>query len=123
MELDFDKAGGIIPAVAQDADTGEILMLAYVNEEAWKETLATGFAVYYSRSRKRLWKKGETSGNVQRIRRILVDCDRDSVVFVVDQSGPACHTGHRSCFFTEYKDNRDVEIAPVVVKPEEMYGK
>ena len=99
-ELDFQKAGGIIPAVAQDYLSGEVLMLAYINPEAWQETLRTGRAVYFSRSRNRLWRKGEESGNVQIIKEILVDCDGDAVIYRVEQKGgAACHTGHRSCFF------------------------
>lgn len=93
-ELDFQKAGGIIPAVAQDYLSGEVLMLAYINPEAWQETLRTGRAVYFSRSRNRLWRKGEESGNVQIIKEILVDCDGDAVIYRVEQKGgAACHTG------------------------------
>ena len=98
-ELDFQKAGGIIPAVAQDYRSGEVLMLAYINPEAWQETLRTGHAVYFSRSRNRLWHKGEESGNIQIIKEILVDCDGDAVIYRVEQKGgAACHTGARSCF-------------------------
>ena len=93
MKLDFEKTDGLIPAIAQDFATGEVLMLAYINEEAWNETLATGRAVYYSRSRKKLWRKGEESGNVQVIKDIRVDCDCDTVIFMVEQiGGAACHT-------------------------------
>ena len=99
-ELDFDKTGGLIPAVAQDFRSGEVLMLAFIDREAWEETLRSGCATYFSRSRGKLWKKGESSGHVQKIHEILVDCDRDAVIFKVEQLGPgACHTGHRSCFF------------------------
>jgi phosphoribosyl-AMP cyclohydrolase len=100
-EIDFEKGGGLVPVVAQDANTGEILMLAYANKEAVEKTLQTGYAHYYSRSRKKLWMKGEESGNKQRVLKILVDCDADSLIYVVEQSGVACHTGNRSCFYRE----------------------
>ncbi|MBR2344185.1 MAG: phosphoribosyl-AMP cyclohydrolase [Lentisphaeria bacterium] len=102
VKLDFEKCGGLIPAVAQDHKTGEILMLAYISPESWAETLRSGYATYYSRSRQELWKKGETSGHLQKIMQILVDCDADTVVFKVEQIGNiACHTGNRSCFYRE----------------------
>ena len=100
-QLDFEKGGGLIPVVAQDAKSGEILMLAYANKEAVKKTLETGYAHYYSRSRKRLWLKGEESGNKQRVHKILVDCDQDALIYLVEQKGAACHTGNRSCFYRE----------------------
>lgn len=90
-----------MPAVAQDAESGEVLMLAWVDEEAWAETLATGFAHYHSRSRKTLWKKGGSSGNVQRIVETRVDCDEDAILYLVNQTGAACHTGERTCFYRE----------------------
>lgn len=125
IQLDFKKAGGLIPAVAQDAVTGEVLMLAYLNEEAWRETLATGHAVYFSRSRGKLWRKGEESGNVQIIREIRVDCDADTVLFKVEQKGgAACHTGHRSCFYRRVKDDRTLEETDApLFDPQEVYGK
>ncbi len=101
-ELDFKKCNGLIPAVAQDHLTGEVLMLAYISPESWAETLKSGYATYFSRSRNELWKKGATSGNLQVVKQILVDCDGDSVVFKVEQIGnAACHTGKRSCFYRE----------------------
>ena len=101
-ELDFKKCNGLIPAVAQDYLTGEVLMLAYISPESWAETLKSGYATYFSRSRNELWKKGETSGHLQKIKQILVDCDGDTVVFKVEQIGNiACHTGNRSCFYRE----------------------
>ena len=122
-ELDFDKTGGLIPAVAQDFRSGEVLMLAFINREAWEETLRSGCATYFSRSRGKLWKKGESSGHVQKIREILVDCDRDAVIFKVEQLGPgACHTGHRSCFFRRVAADRLEEIEPVVFDPEQVYS-
>jgi phosphoribosyl-AMP cyclohydrolase len=100
VQLDFDKSGGLLPAVAQDHRSGEVLMLAYMNRESWELTLQTGVAHYWSRSRGRLWKKGESSGNVQEVREIRVDCDGDAVLLKVHQRGEAaCHTGRRSCFF------------------------
>lgn len=96
--LDWDKMGGLIPAVAQDRATGEVLMLAYVNREAFLATLETGFATFFSRSKQRLWQKGETSGNVLRVHAAFVDCDGDAILLLVDPQGPACHLGTRSCF-------------------------
>lgn len=98
---DFKRAGGLLPAVAQDAVSGQVLMLAYMNAESFAETLATGRAVYFSRSRGCLWRKGDESGNVQRVVAVLVDCDGDSILLKVDQSGPACHAGYRSCFYRQ----------------------
>ncbi len=98
---DFQKGNGLIAAIAQDADTGEVLMLAWMNQQAWEATLATGEAHYYSRSRKELWHKGATSGHIQKVRAIRLDCDSDAVLLLIDQVGAACHTGHRSCFFRE----------------------
>ncbi len=124
VEPDFSKAGGLVPAVAQDFRTGEVLMLAYMNREAWMETLRTGCAVYYSRSRGKLWKKGEQSGNVQLIREIRLDCDADAVLLKVEQlGGAACHTGHRSCFYTLVDRNGfSREAESLVVDPAELYG-
>jgi phosphoribosyl-AMP cyclohydrolase len=98
MELKFDERG-LIPVITQDARTKEVLMLAYANEEAIRLTLETGFAHYWSRSRKKLWKKGETSGNVQRVVEVRYDCDCDSLLYLVEQEGNACHTGNFSCFY------------------------
>ena len=97
-ELDFLKGQGLIPVVVQDYKTREVLMVAYMNEEALKKTLDTGYATYWSRSRKKLWMKGETSGNTQKIKTILVDCDSDVLLLLVEQKGNACHKGTRSCF-------------------------
>lgn len=109
--IDFSKsADGLIPAVAQDADTREVLMVAYVNREALEETIRIGEAVYYSRSRHELWHKGATSGHVQKVRDILVDCDCDTIIYLVDQTGAACHTGSRSCFFRRLKDGKLEEV-------------
>ena len=125
MKLDFEKTNGLIPAIAQDFSTGEVLMLAYINEEAWQETLSTGRAVYFSRSRNKLWRKGEESGNVQLIKDIRVDCDGDTVIFMVEQiGGAACHTGHRSCFYTSVAmDGSTVELNAPLFDPEKVYHK
>lgn len=111
---------GIIPVVVVDAHTREILMVAYADQEALNLTRKTGYAHYYSRSRKRIWKKGEESGHVQQVVRILVDCDEDTLLYEVKQTGVACHTGHRSCF---YRTIEGEEIAPRVLDPEEVYRK
>jgi len=102
----FDERG-LVPAVAQDAGTGEVLMLAYMNAESLAATLATGFCTYWSRSRQKLWKKGETSGHVQRLKDIRYDCDADTLLLKIEQTGPACHTGERSCFFRRLSDPGD----------------
>lgn len=103
MKLDFKKGRGLIPVVVQDVESKEVLMLAYANEEALKKTLSTGYAHYWSRSRKRLWMKGETSGNTQKIREVMTDCDYDTLLYVVEQKGPACHTGEYTCFHNKLK--------------------
>lgn len=120
---DFAKAGGLVPAIAQDATTGEVLMLAYMNEAAWQATLATGEAHYYSRSRQSLWHKGGTSGHVQKVRAIRLDCDADTVLLLVDQvGGAACHTGRRSCFYHErLPDGSWQECSPIIFDPKEVY--
>lgn len=98
-ELNFGKGGGLIPVVTQDVNTNEVLMLAYMNEEALRRTLETGFAYYWSRSRNSLWMKGETSGNTQKVKNIMIDCDEDTILLQVEQKGNACHTGNRTCFY------------------------
>ena len=99
--IDFKKGDGLVPVVTQEAKTGKVLMLAYANREAVEHTMKTKFATYWSRSRNELWKKGDTSGHVQKIKKVLVDCDSDTLLYVVDQVGPACHTGSHTCFFTK----------------------
>ena len=122
--LDFDKAGGLVTALAQDAESGEILMLAHMNSDAFQRSLETGEVVYWSRSRNKLWHKGEESGNVQRIREIFIDCDGDAVLFKVDQvGGAACHTGRRSCFFRRVDETGVEDIGVQVFDPEEVYRK
>lgn len=116
---------GLVPVIAQDADNGQILMLAWVNQEALEETVECGNAVYWSRSRKRLWRKGEESGHVQQIVDIRLDCDNDALIYVVRQTGLACHTGRRSCFFQQLnrhgvKPAWDV-VEPILKEPSEIY--
>jgi len=124
ISLNFSKTDGLIPAIAQDHKTGEILMLAYINEESWRLTLESGIAHYWSRSRGKLWKKGESSGNVQEIREIRIDCDDDTVVFKVNQIGDAaCHTGYRSCFYRVVKGDDLVVDGERVFDPDDVYGK
>jgi len=124
IELDFSKSDGLIPAIAQDWKTGEVLMLAYINKLSWEETLKSGNATYWSRSRNKLWKKGEESGNFQKIREILVDCDDDTVIFKVDQiGGAACHTGYRTCFYRKIDGGKLKTVGEKVFNPEEKYRK
>ncbi|MDY3559312.1 phosphoribosyl-AMP cyclohydrolase [Gemmata sp. JC673] len=122
--LDFDKAGGLVPAVAQDADTGEVLMLAWMNREAFEETVRTGRAVYFSRSRNKLWRKGEESGHVQEVKSIFVDCDADTVLLKVTQlGGAACHEGYKSCFFRQLDGDELKVIAERIFDPKAVYKK
>lgn len=123
-KLDFAKSGGLLPAIVQDADTGEVLMLAYMNEEAYRRTLETRKAWFYSRSRNAFWMKGESSGNVQEVREVRVDCDADTVLLKVNQvGGAACHTGHRSCFYRREDAGRWVVEGEPVFNPDEVYKK
>ena len=123
QQPDFDKRGGLVTVVTQDADSGEVLMVAYMNREAWEKTLATGRACYYSTSRKQLWVKGETSGNVQDVKEIRIDCDADAVLLKVHQrGGAACHEGYKSCFFRTADQAGWRVVAERVVDPEELYG-
>ncbi len=119
VSLDFSKSpDGLIPAIAQDDESGEVLMLAFINEEAWRRSLETGYATYWSRTRGKLWQKGETSGHVQKIKEILVDCDHDTVIFKVEQAGgAACHTGYRSCFYRRIEGDELKIIVPKVFDP------
>jgi phosphoribosyl-AMP cyclohydrolase len=111
LEPDFDKSGGLIPAVAQDAKTGEILMLAYMNRESFKKTLESGQVHYWSRSRQELWRKGASSGHVQIVKDLYLDCDQDAIVVKIEQvGGVACHTGKRSCFHFKHISENDYEV-------------
>jgi phosphoribosyl-AMP cyclohydrolase len=122
---DFSKSSdGLIPAIAQDWQTGEVLMLAYINQEAWQESLKTGRGTYWSRSRQELWRKGDTSGHFQVIKEILIDCDLDTVIFKVEQiGGAACHKGYHSCFFTKILDNQTQIVSEKVFDPKVVYKK
>ncbi len=123
---DFFKSGGLIAAIAQDAESGEILMLAWMNEEAWNATLSTGEAHYWSRSRQKLWHKGESSGNVQKVLAIRLDCDSDAVILEIRQIGDAaCHTGRKSCFYRRIVPGSNIaEIcSPQIFDPAEVYKK
>jgi phosphoribosyl-AMP cyclohydrolase len=118
--LKFD-AQGLIPAIAQQHDSGEVLMLAWMNRQAIEQTIATGRVCYWSRSRGALWRKGETSGQVQRLVELRVDCDLDALLVKVDQTGVACHTGRRACFFNRVEGGRIVAVEPIVVDPASLY--
>jgi phosphoribosyl-AMP cyclohydrolase len=121
---DFDKVGGLIPAIAQDAETGDILMMAYMNEEALRKTLETGEVHYWSRSRREIWHKGGTSGHVQKVKEICLDCDGDAIVVKIEQiGGAACHTGHRSCFHFKWAEGDFKLEGEMVFDPKEVYGK
>ncbi|MDR1396699.1 MAG: phosphoribosyl-AMP cyclohydrolase [Desulfarculales bacterium] len=124
IQLDFAKSGGLIPAIAQDARTGKVLMQAYINEESWRLSLATGEVHYWSRSRQELWHKGGSSGNVQKIKSIYVDCDNDSVLFQIEQiGGAACHTGRESCFYRKVAGNELITEGEPLFDPKEVYKK
>jgi phosphoribosyl-AMP cyclohydrolase len=124
LQPDFAKGDGLLPAIAQDADTGEVLMLAYMNAESYAETLASGRAVYYSRSRNRLWRKGEESGNVQQVRSIFLDCDADTILLKVHQiGGAACHEGYKSCFFRQVAPGETKVVGERVFDPAAVYKK
>ncbi len=124
ISLRFAKGNGLLPAIAQDHETGVVLMLAYINEEAWHKTLATGKAHYWSRSRNKIWLKGESSGHIQEVRDILVDCDEDTVIFKVKQLGAAaCHKGYRSCFFRRASESGFQIIEKPLFDPKEVYKK
>ena len=120
--IKFD-ADGLVPAIAQQHDTGEVLMVAWMNRDAVRATLAEGRVRYWSRSRQKLWRKGETSGQTQILKEFRLDCDGDTVLLLVDQEGVACHTGRRNCFFRAWRDGGWAEIAEPLVAPEALYGK
>ena len=125
VSLDFNKMGGLIPAIVQEHQTGEVLMLAFMNEAAWEKTLETGKATFYSRTRDTLWTKGNTSGNVQIVKEIRIDCDDDTVLLKVEQiGGAACHTGRKSCFFNRLeKDGTLSIVGEQLFDPKEVYKK
>jgi phosphoribosyl-AMP cyclohydrolase len=122
--IDFDKSGGLVPAIAQDAATGQVLMLAWMNRDALEETLRTGRAVYFSRSRNKLWRKGEESGNVQEVREVFIDCDADTILLKVHQvGGAACHEGYPSCFFRQVEPTGLRVVGQRVFDPKVVYKK
>lgn len=122
--INFDKLGGLVPAIAQDADSGVVLMMAWMNREAYEETLRTRRAVYFSRSRNRLWRKGEESGHFQEVREVLIDCDADTILLKVRQiGGAACHEGYASCFFRRVEEDGVKMIAEKVFDPKAVYKK
>ena len=122
IALDFEKCGGLIPTIVQDFKTGDVLMLAFMNEDAWRETLKQGRATYWSRTRQELWVKGKTSGNVQWVREIWIDCDDDTILLKVDQvGGAACHTGYRSCFFRKVEGDSVRVVGKRIFDPKEVY--
>ena len=121
-QLNFDKLGGLVPAIVQDHETGDVLMLAYMNRDAWEKTLETGTATYFSRSRHSLWVKGETSGNTQQVKEIWIDCDKDTILLRIEQrGGAACHTGHRSCFHIRLANNKLEVVGIPLFDPKEVY--
>ena len=120
-DLAFNE-DGLVPAIAQQADTGEVLMMAWMNADAIRETLATGRVCYWSRSRGKLWRKGETSGQIQALKEFRWDCDNDTILLQVDQTGVACHTGRRNCFFKAVRDGEIAVIADVEVDPGKLYS-
>jgi phosphoribosyl-AMP cyclohydrolase len=122
IKLIFDTANGLIPAIVQDYKTGEVLMLAYMNQDAWEATVSTGNATYYSRSRQKLWVKGETSGHRQQVKEIRIDCDDDTILLKIEQIGEAaCHTGHRSCFHKKLENGSMTVVGQPVFDPKEVY--
>jgi len=123
IELDFSKGDGLLPAIVQDWQSGEVLMLAYLDRASWEETLRTGRATFWSRSRRKRWQKGETSGHYQLVREIRIDCDQDAVLFKVEQlGGAACHTGHRSCFYRRVADDGLVTEGQPLFDPAQVYS-
>jgi phosphoribosyl-AMP cyclohydrolase len=122
VDLNFDKLGGLVPVVVQDYSSGEVLMLAFMNRQAWEETLKTRRATYWSRSRNQLWVKGETSGNYQEVKEVLVDCDEDTILLKVFQKGgAACHKGYRSCFYRRLEGDDLKIVGERIFNPEEVY--
>lgn len=124
LKPDFSKSDGLVPVIVQDYKSGDVLMLAYMNEDAWGKTIETKKATFYSRSRNKLWMKGEESGNVQEVKEILIDCDLDTVLLKVNQIGDAaCHTGFKSCFYRKLENDRFITLGKRIFNPEEKYGK
>jgi len=123
LKIDFDRGQGLIPAIVQDWKTGEVLMVAYMNAASWAKTRETGKACFWSRSRQKLWLKGETSGHLQIVKEVYLDCDNDALLLKVEQiGGAACHTGYRSCFYRRIVNGRTEEVGTRVFDPKEVYG-
>ena len=122
-DLDFSKAGGLVTAIAVDDANGEVLMVAFMNEESFRQTLELGEAVYWSRSRSEIWHKGATSGHTQKVKSLSIDCDGDVVLMRVEQEGGACHTGRRSCFYRQSEDGGWKVVADPIFDPKKVYGK
>lgn len=121
-EPDFSRGvNGLLPAIAQDAKTHQVLMFAWMNREAYQETIASGFATYFSRSRNRLWRKGEESGHRQRIVEVRIDCDADCILILVEQTGAACHEGYASCFFRKLESHQFVVDQSILIEPKDVY--
>jgi phosphoribosyl-AMP cyclohydrolase len=122
IDINFDKGNGLVPVIVQDCESQEVLMLAYMNQSAWLKTLETGRATYWSRSRNALWIKGETSGHVQIVKEILVDCDSDTILLKVEQvGGAACHTGYRSCFYRRLSGDKVETVGEIIFNAEDVY--
>ena len=122
IEPNFNKSDGLVPAIVQDAETKDVLMLAYMNRESWEATLKSGKATFWSRSRQKLWLKGESSGHVQIIKNIFIDCDDDTILLQVEQlGGAACHTGHRSCFYRKLEGGELIVVGEKVFDPKDVY--
>jgi len=123
IELNFSKGGGMLPAVVQEAGTGKVLMLGYMNAEAYQRTVRSGNVTFFSRSQNKLWMKGESSGHVLKVKDVLVDCDLDSLVVIAEQLGPGtCHEGYRTCFFRRVEGDNFVEVEPRAFDPQKVYG-
>jgi phosphoribosyl-AMP cyclohydrolase len=123
LSIDFAKGGGMLPAIIQDWKTGEVLMVGYMSPDSWAKTLETGKACFWSRSRKKLWTKGESSGNFQIVKEVYLDCDNDALLLKIEQvGGAACHTGYRSCFYRQVVDGQLITIGERVFDPKEVYG-
>jgi phosphoribosyl-AMP cyclohydrolase len=122
LEPNFAKGDGLVPAIVQDAETKEVLMMAYMNRESWEATLKTGKATYWSRSRRKLWLKGESSGNIQIVKAVFIDCDEDTILLQVKQIGEAaCHTGYRSCFYRKLEGKDFVIVGEKIFDPKDVY--
>ena len=117
------NSDGLIPAISQQYDTGEVLMMAWMNRQSIDETLEKGRVCYWSRSRQKFWRKGESSGQIQQLKEMRFDCDGDTILLIVDQTGPACHTGRRSCFYNQVRGDKVEVMTEPLIDPEELYGK